>query len=55
VAIVAVGFPATPVVSSRIRFCISAGHTRESLDHALAKIEKAIERNRVRYTHSLFG
>lgn len=33
VAIVAVGFPATPLVESRIRFCLSSAHTKEMLDH----------------------
>lgn len=29
---VVVGFPATPIIESRARFCISAAHTREMLD-----------------------
>jgi serine palmitoyltransferase len=32
-AVVTVGFPATPLTDSRVRFCISAGHTKEMLDH----------------------
>lgn len=35
VAVVVVGFPATPIVESRARFCISASHTREDLEYAL--------------------
>ncbi|CAG7815958.1 unnamed protein product [Allacma fusca] len=35
VAIVAVGFPATPILEGRIRFCMSASHTKEMLDHVL--------------------
>lgn len=38
-AVVVVGFPATPLVLSRARFCISAGHKREELEAALVKIE----------------
>ena len=34
-AVVIVGFPATSVVLSRARFCISAGHTKEQLDEAI--------------------
>lgn len=30
-AVVVVGFPATPLVESRVRFCISAAHTEEQL------------------------
>ncbi len=35
VALVVVGFPATPLMSARARICISASHTREDLEHAL--------------------
>lgn len=34
-AVVVVGYPATPVISSRARFCISASHRREDLDRIL--------------------
>ncbi|KAI9315568.1 pyridoxal phosphate-dependent transferase [Dichotomocladium elegans] len=34
------GYPATPIVSGRARFCISAAHTREDLDYALEKISE---------------
>ena len=33
IAIVGVGFPATPLVQGRIRFCLSAAHTKEMLDY----------------------
>ncbi|DAZ95175.1 TPA: hypothetical protein N0F65_012429 [Lagenidium giganteum] len=39
-AVVTVGFPATPLLLSRVRFCISAAHTREDLDKALKKLEE---------------
>lgn len=29
---VVVGFPATPIIESRARFCVSAAHTKEMLD-----------------------
>lgn len=32
IATVGVGFPATPMLQSRIRFCMSAGLTKEQLD-----------------------
>lgn len=35
IAITVVGFPATPLMSTRARICISAAHTREDLDWAL--------------------
>ena len=37
-AVVVVGYPATPIISSRVRFCISASHTRADLDEALEKV-----------------
>jgi len=40
VATVVVGFPATPIVESRVRFCLSAAHTKEMLDKALAVINE---------------
>lgn len=39
-AVVVVGFPATPINSARVRFCISASHTRADLDDALKKIDE---------------
>jgi 7-keto-8-aminopelargonate synthetase-like enzyme len=38
-AVVTVGFPATLLTESRVRFCISAGHTKEMLDHVSYKNE----------------
>ena len=35
VAMVVVGFPATPLLTARARICISASHTRKDLDYAL--------------------
>jgi len=36
-AVVTVGFPATQLTESRVRFCLSAGHTKEMLDHVSEK------------------
>lgn len=35
VATVGAGYPATPLIESRVRFCLSASHTKEMLDKAL--------------------
>lgn len=35
VATVGAGFPATSLIESRVRFCLSASHTKEMLDKAL--------------------
>ena len=38
IAVVVVGYPATPIITSRVRFCISAAHTMEDLTWALEEI-----------------
>lgn len=54
-AVVVVGFPAVPILESRARFCISAGHTREQLDCALEEIEEVADILKMRYATSIFG
>jgi len=39
-ATVVVGYPATPIITSRVRFCISASHTMEDLKGALKIISE---------------
>ena len=39
-AVVVVGFPATPVTENRIRFCLSAAHSTEDLEKAIEIIDK---------------
>ncbi len=40
ISIVVVGYPATPLISSRARFCISAAHNKEDLDRLLAACDE---------------
>lgn len=40
IACVVVGFPATPIVSARVRFCLSASHTKEQLDYVLQTVDR---------------
>ena len=40
IAVVVVGYPATRIINSRVRFCMSAAHTREDLDVALRQISE---------------
>jgi len=54
-AVVVVGFPAVPILLSRARFCISAGHTREELDRALEEIDEVVDILKLRYEKSTFG
>lgn len=55
VATVGVGFPATPLIESRVRFCLSASHTKEMLDRALEVTSEVGERIGVKYSHSNEG
>jgi serine palmitoyltransferase len=48
-AVVVVGFPATPLATSRARICVSASHAREDLDEFLAIIEDVGTRGLLRY------
>lgn len=49
-AVVTVGFPATLLTESRVRFCISAGHTKEMLDHALQAMDEVGHLVSLRYS-----
>ncbi|KAG2176677.1 hypothetical protein INT44_007341 [Umbelopsis vinacea] len=40
IAICVVGYPATPIITARARFCVSASHTRKDLDYALEHISE---------------
>ncbi len=39
IAVVVVGYPATPIITSRVRFCVSAAHTMEDLDYVLSQMD----------------
>ncbi|VVB17452.1 unnamed protein product [Arabis nemorensis] len=49
VAVVVVGFPATPLLLARARICISASHSREDLIRALKVISKVGDLSRIKY------
>jgi 7-keto-8-aminopelargonate synthetase-like enzyme len=40
IAVVVVSYPATPIITSRVRFCLSAAHTKEDIDWALEQISE---------------
>ncbi|GLC39896.1 hypothetical protein PLESTM_000963700 [Pleodorina starrii] len=48
-AMVIVGFPATPVLLTRTRICISAAHSREDLDWALDQLSEVADLCLLRY------
>ncbi|XP_008280215.1 serine palmitoyltransferase 2b [Stegastes partitus] len=47
---VVVGFPATPIIESRARFCVSAAHTRETLNTALEAISEVGDLLQLKYS-----
>eukprot|EP00887_Chlorella_sp_A99_P007416 scaffold2.g7416.t1 len=49
VAVVVVGFPATPLLTARMRICVSAAHSRADLDFALETFEDVAEADLLRY------
>lgn len=49
VAIVVVGFPATPLLLARARLCISAAHTKEDLEYACDVLAEACQKCDMRY------
>lgn len=50
IASVGVGFPATPLMEGRIRFCLSAAHTKKQLDYVLSNIEELADTLGLRYS-----
>jgi len=40
ISVVVVGYPATPLVSSRARFCVSAAHNKDDLDRLLTACDE---------------
>ena len=55
ICVVVVGFPAVDLMEARVRFCISASHTREDLTRALHEIRDVVKTLRLRYKMSSFG
>ncbi|XP_045919159.1 serine palmitoyltransferase 2-like [Micropterus dolomieu] len=50
IGVVVVGFPATPIIESRARFCISAAHTKHMLDRALSAISEVGDLLQLKYS-----
>ncbi|KAM4542512.1 serine palmitoyltransferase 2-like [Odontesthes bonariensis] len=50
IGVVVVGFPATPIIESRARFCISAGHSKDMLDRALRAISEVGDLLHLKYS-----
>lgn len=55
IAVVVVGYPATPLISSRARFCVSAAHTKDDLDRLLAAVDQAGETLQLKFSSGIAG
>jgi serine palmitoyltransferase len=55
ISVVVVGYPATPLVSSRARFCVSAAHTKDDLDRMLAACDEAGDLLQLKFSSGVAG
>lgn len=51
IAVVVVAYPATPLVESRVRFCVSASHTKEDIDYVLRACSEVGDLLMLKYTN----
>ena len=55
ISVVVVGYPATPLVTSRARFCISAAHNKDDLDRLLEACSEVGEVLQLKYSSGVAG
>ena len=55
IAVVVVGYPATPLVSSRARFCMSAAHTKDDLDRVLTACDEIGDVLQLKFSSGIAG
>ncbi|KAF2011533.1 serine palmitoyltransferas-like protein 2 [Aaosphaeria arxii CBS 175.79] len=55
ISVVVVGYPATPLVSSRARFCVSAAHTKDDLDRMLAACDEVGDLLQLKFSSGVAG
>jgi serine palmitoyltransferase len=55
ISVVVVGYPATPLISSRARFCLSAAHTKDDLDRLLAACDEVGNVLQIKYSSGIAG
>ena len=55
ISVVVVGYPATPLVSARARFCLSAAHTKDDLDRLLEACDEVGSALDVKYSSGIGG
>lgn len=55
ISVVIVGYPATPLISSRARFCISAAHNKDDLDRLLAACDEVGSLLQLKFSSGIAG
>jgi len=55
IAVVVVGYPATPLVTSRARFCVSAAHNKDDLDRLLAACDEIGDILQLKFSSGIAG
>ncbi|KAH7374689.1 serine palmitoyltransferase [Plectosphaerella cucumerina] len=55
IAVVIVGYPATPLISSRARFCVSAAHNKDDMDRVLRACEEVGDLLQLRFATGIAG
>ncbi|KAL8417752.1 hypothetical protein RB594_001408 [Gaeumannomyces avenae] len=55
ISIVIVGYPATPLISSRARFCVSAAHNKDDLDRLLAACDEIGDILQLKFSTGIAG
>ena len=55
ISVVIVGYPATPLISSRARFCLSAAHNKEDLDRVLAACDEVGDILQLKFSTGVAG
>ncbi|KAH6893347.1 pyridoxal phosphate-dependent transferase [Thelonectria olida] len=55
ISVVVVGYPATPLISSRARFCVSSAHNKDDLDRLLAACDEVGDILQIKYSTGAAG
>ncbi|KAL9096926.1 MAG: hypothetical protein Q9165_000890 [Trypethelium subeluteriae] len=55
ISVVVVGYPATPLVSSRARLCVSAAHTKDDLDRILTACDEVGDILQLKFSSGIAG
>lgn len=55
IAVVVVGYPATPIATSRVRLCVSSALTKEDLDYVLTKFSEVGDKFYLKFSSGIAG